>query len=734
MAPAPSNPARSRGALARLLALGTHLDMPWHERQRMTVANGTALACVLNGAGAAAVAAALGAEALAATLALVPLAGLVSLVLAFAGATLAARACLPVGLTLGSLAVAFTGGPELVSALPFLTVTYPIFVFSSAHQLVMGGCVALSLAGASLMYLPGALPPPTTALAPGAAGLLEVVFASGTVLTLLAMSLINQGSLHSALTRIDDQRQRATEADAAKSRFLATVSHELRTPLAAIRGAADLLEEGEDEAFLREALGRNARYLLDLIDRILDLSKIEAGQLVVERTSTSVRRAVQNAVTLVRPLAEEKGLDLELVFLTPIPRRIHSAPVRLRQVLLNLLSNAVKYTREGKVTVSVTLLRRPEEAVVEVSVQDTGPGIPEHALDKVFEPFYQLEAPLQAASTGTGLGLPICRDLTQLIGGTLRVHSKPDEGSTFVVSLPVNEDELEDLVRVREDPDEDAERRGSTRAPPGLDGLRILIAEDSEDLARLLTLHLERLGATVRHAADGQEAVEVAASEAFDIILMDWQMPRMTGEEATRTLRRRGFREPILALTAHALEGHRERAAAAGFDAYLAKPVETGRLAGEILRLTRGESALDLSGPSSAPSLPSAPPIVREARSIDRPVLDAAPEASMAPRPAGPGPAPTDEAASRRLQLDELRRSYAARLPGRTDEILTLARGEDRERVGHHLHKLAGTASMYGYPEIGTLARELKEALDQGASLQDLDPRLVELRDAGQHA
>jgi signal transduction histidine kinase/ActR/RegA family two-component response regulator len=388
-------------------------------------------------------------------------------------------------------------------------------------------------------------------------------------------------------------RDATEEAGQVKTLFLAHMSDELRTPLGVILAHLDEAANGDDDA-RRDALRTietNTRELATVLDGILDFSRAQAGALSVERQPTAVWRILADVYERARPAALEKGLSLDIRFATLLPRSIDTDPSRVHQVVSELVANAIRFTQHGSVRVLVRHDGAGKPVVIRVS--DTGPGMSEETLLRAFEPLTAAGRSNARTTRGLGVGLRLCRDLATLMGGALTVDSVPGRGTSIELTLPctASDDRIDAARWYRERPRPHAEAQNPE--PPvasedPLHGARILYAEDREDNRRIVARFLERVGAEVVFAENGALAIDAYRSGRFDLVLMDMAMPEVDGYEATRTLRAEGAEVPIVALTAHSLDGDRERCIASGCDDYLTKPVQFNALLATCRRALGG--------------------------------------------------------------------------------------------------------------------------------------------------
>lgn len=382
----------------------------------------------------------------------------------------------------------------------------------------------------------------------------------------------------------------AEAANRAKSHFLANMSHEIRTPMAAIIGYVDILSrQVTDPAHLDglQVIQRNGLHLLDIINDVLDISKIEAGSLQVEHVPVTVRTIIEEVISLMDVRAREKEIKLQVEFNGLLPETISSDPTRLRQVLMNLLGNAIKFTSGGgQVTLSVSL--QTDTETLEFSVSDTGMGISSEALEKLFKPFSQADSSVTRRFGGTGLGLAISYNLVKLLGGEMEVESREGEGSVFRFSVTTGPLERVTLLEPRGWGDRAVGPARPSQLTP-LPGRKVLVVEDQSDLRDLMENYFREAQAEVVTVGDGQAALDYLETAEAEVVVMDMQMPRLDGYAATRELRQRGFAGPVLALTASAMQGDRDACLEAGCTAYLTKPVDRAALMSQVeLLLRRG--------------------------------------------------------------------------------------------------------------------------------------------------
>ncbi|MBW8876604.1 MAG: response regulator [Acidobacteria bacterium] len=493
---------------------------------------------------------------------------------------------------------------------------------------------------------------------------------------------------------LQQAREGALAASRAKSEFLANMSHEIRTPMSGVIGMTSLLLDTRLTATQRdyvETIRASGEALLVLINDILDLSKMESGKVKIERAPFDLAAVIAESLEMVAPLAARQGLALHHTIAPGTPQALVGDLARTRQILLNLVGNAVKFTPQGEVRVSLSA-RPLEDGRWEAlfAVADTGIGIPGEELDRLFVDFHQLDGSLTRKHGGTGLGLAISRRLTELMGGRIWAESTVGHGSTFYFTL-VGEAAA---CPPRQPAVPLAAGRGPARRPHADDRLRILLAEDHPVNRQVMLGLLEHLGYRADLAANGLEVLAALDRQPYDVILMDVQMPEMDGLEATRRIRRQppgGCRPRILAMTAHAMSGDRERCLEVGMDGYLSKPVQIADLA----------AALAAAEPRDAP-LPPDP--------LDRPTLDLLCELS----------------ANGEDVLGTLVRTFAASAAGDLAEIRRLAAEDQWCEVERAAHRLKGGSGCLGAVRVAALCAAVEERV-RALRTGEVGPLLTEL-------
>jgi len=495
----------------------------------------------------------------------------------------------------------------------------------------------------------------------------------------------------------------AEQANQAKSDFLANMSHEIRTPMNAVLGFTELMRRGqvsnavEANKYL-ETIHRNGKHLLGLINDILDLSKVEAGQLEVESIETEAHTVIHEVMDILSVRARDKGIDLRFEVSTDVPACIQSDPARLRQILTNLIGNAIKFTTEGEVLVIESFESTPEGPKLHIVIKDTGVGIPEDKLKTIFDPFTQAESSTTRRFGGTGLGLTISRKFAQAMGGDITATSVYGQGCEFLVTLPalmaVNDRYRKPMITPEAALNHEFEAPSESGATWRFEQGRILVVDDSPENRQLVKVVLTDVGLEVIEATNGQEAVDLVEAQTFDVVLMDMQMPVMDGYTATRLLRDKGYDTTIIAFTAHALSGFESEIEAVGCDGYLTKPIDIDAMLDRIAQEVNGERVTGANRDGAgnhlvrAEALPQSTPEIQESQ-------------------------PNHAITSRLMNQPRLHKiiaSFVANLPARIEKMQRELLDERLEDLAASAHWLKGSAGSVGFDDFTEPAKTLEES------------------------
>lgn len=466
----------------------------------------------------------------------------------------------------------------------------------------------------------------------------------------------------------------AANATHAKSKFLASMSHEIRTPLTSIIGFAETLSEPnqdqEDLLHAAESIKRSGNHLYQIINDVLDISKIEAGQIELETFEVSPTAIVSEVTAMMEEKIKKKGLKFRTNFYFPLPKLIITDPTRLRQILLNLLGNAVKFTHEGIICINTYYL--PNEGLMKFEISDTGIGMTPVGVTKVFEPFSQAEKSTTRKFGGTGLGLSISKQLAEKMGGDIVCMSEQGVGSTFTTTISIGEVQEPDFIY---EMNEIKELMVSKAARPERKQLRgrVLLAEDTIENQKLISLQLRKSGLEVTVVDDGKQAVETALENDFDLVLMDMQMPVLDGLGAMRQLRQAGYTKPIVALTANTSQSDKDSCLDAGADGFLSKPIDFEKFF-ELLNIHVG-------GASGA---------------------DARPQEHTVP-------VNTAEFEGEDFEMQAIFNAFLNKLPGMVDSINHFAQEKNWEALQSVSHQLKGLGGSFGYHQLTEICKNIHD-------------------------
>jgi signal transduction histidine kinase/CheY-like chemotaxis protein/HPt (histidine-containing phosphotransfer) domain-containing protein len=508
-------------------------------------------------------------------------------------------------------------------------------------------------------------------------------------------------ALEDTRAELEKSKAAAEAANVAKTAFLANMSHEIRTPMNAILGFADLLRRGfdstpEDRQEYVQIIHSSGQHLLDLINDILDLSKVESGHMEVESIPCEPYSVVSEVVRVLRVKAEDRSISLNLSVHGKIPRTMKTDPVRVRQVVVNLINNAIKFTHVGGVQVVLRLQRTATENYLAIDVVDSGIGIATDKLQRIFEPFSQADSSTTRKYGGTGLGLSISRRLARLMGGDITVHSQINKGTVFSATLKVAKEDLAELC------DESeimklASNRGPksntaiTRLPAG----KILLVDDGESNRKLIELVLRRAGITAVSAENGAEGLKLGLTGEFHVILMDMQMPVMDGYTAATRLREAGIQIPIVAMTAHAMIEDEKKCLEAGCSHFMSKPVDVDKLLALLAQLLEGLPYADKEFEDHAKS-----------RGISAEVMH---------RSAGVRPHMAQEPIHCSLPVEdpeflEIAIQFVIRVQDQLREMAILLASRDYVELAKLAHWLKGSGGTAGFQCLTEVAKELEIA------------------------
>jgi len=503
--------------------------------------------------------------------------------------------------------------------------------------------------------------------------LLWIMVWASIILSSLVTKLQNQKQiLNDQATDIKRSSEEALQANQAKSNFLANMSHEIRTPLTSIIGFAESCLDANQSMHERYQATRtiinSSNHLLHLINEILDISKIEAGKIEIENNPANLGELIHEINMFTSVLAEEKQLKFTINCVFPLPSIITTDAFRLKQILLNLCSNAIKFTERGQVELNISYL--PQQGQLKFDVRDTGIGMTNEQLEKIFSPFQQADVSTSRQYGGTGLGLTLSKELTEMLGGAITAESMIKSGSCFSILIPAKNINANNLIySVNYNNINNNDKLSESKQLPHYKG-RILVAEDNKDIQALINLLIKQVTDDFVIVENGFQALEQACSSQFDLILMDIQMPIMSGIEAYQQIRQKGISTPIVAMTANVMKKDRDEYMSAGFDGFLSKPLNKADFYTIIGKyLTESKTPVTEGKPLTSDILREEPQII------------------------------------------DLIDIFIDRLPEMLNTINNAISNKDWESVSTKIHQLKGVGGSYGYPMLTKQAQKIEFSL-----------------------
>ena len=528
----------------------------------------------------------------------------------------------------------------------------------------------------------------------------------GVLITFVDVTVLEE---HKA--ELHKSKQEADAANLAKSEFLANMSHEIRTPMNAILGFTEVLKRGYSKSENEwkkhlNTIHSSGKHLLQIINDVLDLSKVEAGRLDVEQIEVAAHSLIHDVVKVLGVKAEEKAITLRFEITGKVPERIVSDPTRLRQIVTNLIGNSIKFTDQGGVRVVLHLEGTGEAPSIHIDIIDTGIGMPKDRLESIFEAFVQADSSVTRQFGGTGLGLAISRRFARALGGDILVQSEVGKGSVFTITLDpgplIDVGMLAPEAALLDEDTHTTEAQGKWQFRPA----RVLVVDDGDENRELLKIVLGDVGLEVEEAENGQIGVDKALAENFDVILMDMQMPVMDGRIATSTLRGHGLEVPIYALTANAMKGFEQECLEVGCTGYLTKPIDVDVLLSVLAEILGGTRAN--ADASSALAETPAPIVNRPNNQAIGPV--------------------TSSLLDDNPRYEPIVKKFVANLHERLETVKNAWRTQEFEEVANFGHWLKGSGGTVGFDAFTTPARHLERLAKTGMS-DGIDEALRSIED-----